>query len=56
VFSTALIAAVVAGVTAFASTAFLMRYFRSHNDWALDPFGYYCIVVGLGAIAYLTLA
>jgi undecaprenyl-diphosphatase len=56
VFEMATVAAVVAGIVAFLSTAFLMRYFRSHNDWALDPFGYYCIVVGLGAIAYLTLA
>ncbi|MBV9539492.1 MAG: undecaprenyl-diphosphate phosphatase [Acidisphaera sp.] len=56
VFEMAAVAAVVAGVVAFASTAFLMRYFRSHNDWALDPFGYYCIVVGLGAAALLEFA
>ena len=56
VFEMAVVAAVAAGVVAFLSTAFLMRYFRSHNDWALDPFGYYCIAVGLGAAAYLTLA
>lgn len=40
------IAAVVAGVTAFASTAFLMRYFRDHDRWALNPFAYYCLVAG----------
>lgn len=41
------LAAVVAGGTALASTAFLMRYFRSHDRWALNPFAYYCIAAGL---------
>ncbi len=40
------IAAVVAGITAWLSTWFLMRYFASHDDWALNPFGYYCIGFG----------
>ena len=40
------IAAVVAGVTALLSTTFLMRYFRQHDAWALNPFAYYCILVG----------
>ena len=53
VFGQAALAAVVAGVTAFASTAFLMRYFRRHDDWALNPFAYYCVVAGLGALAWL---
>ncbi len=48
-------AAVVAGVTAWLSTAFLMRYFRSHENWALNPFAYYCLVVGAGSVALLTL-
>ena len=48
-----LIAAVVAGVVALASTAFLMRYFRQNDKWALNPFAYYCIVAGLGVLAYL---
>jgi undecaprenyl-diphosphatase len=47
------LAAVVAGVTAFASTAFLMRYFRQHDAWALNPFAYYCFVVGAGSLALL---
>lgn len=51
----AILAAVVAGVTAFLSTAFLMRYFRDHDRWALSPFAYYCIVAGLGSIAVLLL-
>ncbi len=45
-FQVASVAAVVAGLTALASTAFLMRYFRSNDKWALDPFGYYCILAG----------
>jgi len=56
VFEMAAGAALAAGIVAFLSTAFLMRYFRSHNNWALDPFGYYCIVAGLGAISLLTFA
>ena len=53
VFEMSAIAAVVAGVTAFASTAFLMRYFRRHDAWALNPFAYYCIALGLGSLALL---
>ncbi|MBB2169604.1 undecaprenyl-diphosphate phosphatase [Gluconacetobacter aggeris] len=49
----ATVAAVVAAVTALASTAFLMRYFRQHEQWALRPFGYYCIIAG--AVAYFVL-
>jgi undecaprenyl-diphosphatase len=49
----AVAAAVAAGVTAFASTAFLMRYFRGHESWALDPFGYYCLAAGAGSLAVL---
>jgi undecaprenyl-diphosphatase len=48
-------AAVVAGVTAFASTVFLMRYFRNHDSWALNPFAYYCFVAGIGSLAVLFL-
>lgn len=55
VFTTAALAAVVAGVTAFLSTWFLMRYFRRHDDMALDPFAYYCIAAGLGSLAWLLL-
>ncbi|MBE7210388.1 MAG: undecaprenyl-diphosphate phosphatase [Gluconacetobacter diazotrophicus] len=42
-----LLAAVVAGVVAFGSTAFLMRYFREHENWALRPFALYCIAAGI---------
>jgi undecaprenyl-diphosphatase len=41
----------VAGVTAYASVAFLTRYFR-HND--LRPFGWYCLVAGAVALVLFT--
>ncbi|MBO0735733.1 MAG: undecaprenyl-diphosphate phosphatase [Alphaproteobacteria bacterium] len=53
ILTDALVAAVVAGVTAFASTAFLMRYFREHDRWALNPFAYYCLLAGLGSLTAL---
>lgn len=40
------LAGAIAGVTAFLSVAFLMRYFRRHDFDALDPFAYYCWAVG----------
>ena len=49
----ALLGAVVAGITALASTAFLMRYFREHDNWALGPFAIYSIVVGAGSFIAL---
>jgi undecaprenyl-diphosphatase len=53
VLSQAALAAVVSGIVAYLSTMFLMRYFRNHDNWALKPFAYYCVVVGLGAAAML---
>lgn len=53
VFHLSVLAAVVAGVVALASTAFLMRYFRNHDKWALNPFAYYCVVAGLASAALL---
>ena len=50
------VAAIVAGVVAFASTAFLMRYFRNHDKWALNPFGYYCILAGVLSAAWFLAA
>ncbi len=55
VLSLSVVAAAIAGVTAFLTTAFLMRYFRQHDNWALNPFAYYCIVAGLGGLTYLLL-
>ncbi len=52
-FGLAALAAVVAGIVAWLSTWFLMRYFRKHEDWALSPFAGYCIVAGLASLAIL---
>jgi undecaprenyl-diphosphatase len=52
-FTMAFVAAVVAGLVALASTAFLMRYFRHNDKWALNPFAYYCLVAGCGAGLWL---
>jgi undecaprenyl-diphosphatase len=52
----ALAAGVVAGITAYLSTAFLMRYFRRHSfDDAMVPFAIYCWVAGVIAMAWLGL-
>lgn len=55
-FRISLIAAVLAGITAWLATAFLMRYFRSHDVWALKPFAIYCIAGGVAAAGWLVLA
>ena len=47
------LAGAVAGVTAFLSVAFLMRYFRRHDFEALDPFAYYCWAAGAVALVLL---
>jgi undecaprenyl-diphosphatase len=48
------LAGLVAGVMAYASTAFLMRYFRAREEsLALDPFAYYCWAAGVLALLYL---
>lgn len=49
------IGGVAAGLTAYASIAFLMRYFGKHEFEALDPFAYYCWAAGGGAAIYLLL-
>ena len=48
-------AGIVAGVTAWISTAILMRYFKRHDFEALDPFAYYCIAVGAVSLVLLLL-
>lgn len=52
-FGLAIVAAIVAGVVAWLSTAFLMRYFHNHDRWALSPFAAYC--AGFGAISLILL-
>jgi undecaprenyl-diphosphatase len=48
----AVVGGILAGVAAYLSTRFLMRYFEKGR---LDPFGYYCIVAGLASGAWLLL-
>jgi undecaprenyl-diphosphatase len=52
-FGTSCIAAAVAGLVAYASTAFLMRYFRDHDRWALRPFAAYCALLGAAGFVLL---
>ena len=47
------LAGLVAGVTAFLSVAFLMRYFKRHDFEALDPFAYYCWAAGAIALGLM---
>jgi undecaprenyl-diphosphatase len=51
----ALLSGVVAGIVAYLSLAFLMRYFNKHEFEAMSPFAYYCWaagVISLGVIAF----
>ena len=45
----ALVGSVIAGIAAYLSTRFLLRFFRSHR---LTPFAIYCLVAGGGLFAY----
>lgn len=56
VFQQAAVAAVLAGITAWLSTAFLMRYFRMNDRMALNPFAIYCLLAGIGSAAWLLYA
>jgi undecaprenyl-diphosphatase len=47
------VGAVLAGIAAYASARFLLRYFRSGR---LDPYGWYCIGAGLVSLALLRFA
>jgi undecaprenyl-diphosphatase len=56
-FSTLAIAAgITAGITAYLSVAFLMRYLGKHDFEALDPFAYYCAVAGVAFFGLLWFA
>ncbi len=46
------VGSLMAGLGAYMSVRFLVRYLRTRT---LTPFGIYCIVAGLGSLAYLTL-
>jgi undecaprenyl-diphosphatase len=45
----ALIGGVLAGVAAYLSVRFLMRYFETNR---LAPFAWYCVIVGVLAFGY----
>jgi undecaprenyl pyrophosphate phosphatase UppP len=47
------VGSVIAGLGAYLSIRFLTKYFS--EDKSLNPFGYYCIIAGLGSLAYLVL-
>lgn len=49
------VASLVAAITALLSTAFLMKYFKDNEKWALTPFGLYCLVLGIGSFLYFKL-
>ena len=42
----AVLSGVVAGIVAYLSLAFLMRYFHKHEFEAMSPFAYYCWAAG----------
>jgi undecaprenyl-diphosphatase len=46
-----LAAAALAGIAAYLSARFLLRYFRSGR---LDPYGWYCAAAGIGSLLLLT--
>jgi undecaprenyl-diphosphatase len=51
----AVLSGIVAGIVAYASIVFLMRYFRQHEFEALNPFAYYCWAAGLASVALIVL-
>jgi undecaprenyl-diphosphatase len=50
----AILAGVVAGITAFFSTVILMRWFKAHDRRGFDPYAVYCAVAGLAALFILS--
>jgi undecaprenyl-diphosphatase len=49
----AVISGIVAGIVAYASIVFLMRYFRRHEFEALNPFAYYCWAAGAASFVFI---
>jgi undecaprenyl-diphosphatase len=49
----AILSGVVAGIVAYASLAFLMRYFHKHEFEAMRPFSYYCAAAGLVSLGLM---
>jgi len=52
----AILSGVVAGIVAYLSVLFLMRYFHKNEFEALSPFAYYCWAAGALFLAIITLA
>jgi len=48
-----IVAGIIAGITAYLSIAFLMRYFKTHDFEALDPFAWYCWAAGALSLVLL---
>jgi undecaprenyl-diphosphatase len=48
VLAQASVGGIVAAITAYASIAFLTRWFHSHD---LRPFGWYCLIFGAACLA-----
>lgn len=48
-----ILAGVVAGLTALAATALLMRWFKAHEARGFTPFAIYCLLAGVAALAIL---
>ena len=48
-----IVAGIIAGITAYLSIAFLMRYFKTHDFEALDPFAWYCWAAGALSLVVL---
>ena len=53
--ATAVLAGVVAGITAWISVAALMRWFKTHEVRGFDPFAIYCVLAGGASLAILAL-
>ncbi|HXV00433.1 MAG TPA: undecaprenyl-diphosphate phosphatase [Caulobacteraceae bacterium] len=54
--ATAILAGVVAGVTALVSVIVLMRWFKTHEVKGFDPFAAYCVLAGAASLAWLLIA
>ena len=52
VLGPALLSGVISGVLAYASTVFLMRYFKQQEVNALMPFAVYCVLLGLATLLF----
>ena len=52
VLGPALVGGVISGVLAYASTVFLMRYFKQQEVNALMPFAVYCVLLGLATLVF----